>query len=71
MEPPYIENFKVLNLSVSRNGSKPYGKTMFIVIGVLAAIVVNLVLFGVLVLKEYRKLPPNLFFLTENAGDEN
>ena len=70
MEPPYIENFKVLNLSVTPVGVKPYGKSMFLFLGILASVVINLTLFGALVLKEYRKLPPNLFFLIDEAGEE-
>ena len=70
MEPPYIENFKVLNLSVSPVGTKPYGKGLFIFLGVLASVIINLLLFGVIVFKEYRKLPPNLIFLTDKAGEE-
>jgi hypothetical protein len=60
---PYLEDIKVIKLSVSNTARKPYGKRIFYLIYLGAGIVLQIIILVLLIVLSFRSIPPNVYFL--------
>mgnify|MGYP001384674509 CR=1 FL=1 len=60
---PYLEEIRVMNLNVSKTARSAYGKTIFYVVYFGMAFLLQALLIIILIIKNLREMPPNIYLV--------